>query len=232
MAKKLIETVCTTNVDRSPLAELIGRNHLFEIGAEGEYDTISSGTMIIPFIDETDETTDWRWVDHSEIFDTEYSNDEKHELYRLAFKRGGVYNQSDRNQLEIAHITGGAILGLFSALFSKAKAAFLADGRRYITESVEKYRINGSVKEGRDQTVSRSDVIAILPVDRENYGKVKNIYAGTEYTPKIAVLSQLATGDSKSEIKKVLGQGRQAYMDIVEQMLEEVPKAVNKIVSA
>ncbi|MBU0466987.1 MAG: hypothetical protein KJ718_02415 [Nanoarchaeota archaeon] len=213
MARKLIEAVCTTNNCRSPLVELIGRNHLVEIGAEGEYGIISSGTMA------------------NAMFDEEYSSDERHELYRLAFKRGGVYNQSDKAALEIAQITGG-MHGLFNHLFSKAEAAFMADGKRYIAECIEKYGIKGSVKDGKDQTVPRFDVIAVLPVDKENYARVSKMYSGIEYDPTISVLSQLATGDSKSEIKKVLGKGKNAYLDMVEQMLREVPEAVNRIVGA
>jgi protein-tyrosine-phosphatase len=46
MVKKLIEMVCTGNNGRSPVAELVGRNYLEEIGASDDYDTISSGTMV------------------------------------------------------------------------------------------------------------------------------------------------------------------------------------------
>ncbi len=46
MENKVIEMVCTANHGRSPVAELIGRNYLREIGALGEYEAASSGTSV------------------------------------------------------------------------------------------------------------------------------------------------------------------------------------------
>jgi|TARA_B100001971_G_C18221070_1_gene557235 protein-tyrosine-phosphatase len=213
MTKKLIEAVCTANNGRSPLIERIGRNHLISIGANKDYDTISSGTMV------------------DAINRNEYTFDQTEPFVNLALKRGNVFSRSQMNQLSIAQKTGG-ILGLYEDLFNIALQRFVAEEHTNKSEAIERYEITGSIKEGKDQTVPRKDVVAVLPADKGNYNKVLSIYVPTEYTPTIAVLSQFATGNPNAQIENAFGKSKEEYMTMVERMLDDVPKAINRIVGA
>jgi hypothetical protein len=211
MEKKLIEAVCTANNGRSPLIEIIGRNHLVEIGADGEYDTISSGTLV------------------DAIAKGGFSIEVMSPYIDIAVKRGDIYNPQESEELNAAmQQKDQRVLGFF---YNQAVKKFIEEEHANKAEALKRFGIKGLVKTTNDQTVARDDVTAVLTADSENYGRVLGIYQPTQYAPTIAVLSKLASGDPKTEMKNAFGKSKD-YMIMVERMLDDVPKAINRIVKA
>jgi len=212
MAKKLIEAVCTANNGRSPVIERILRNRLIEIGASKDYDAISSGAMV-----EAISRGGFPITAMSPFVD-------------LARKRGDIYDPQELQHLERA--LGQKDRNAVEVFYNQAVDKFVDEEHENRAEALGRYEIGGAIKTTRDQTVPRGDVVAVLPADRGNFKKVLGIYAPTDYTPTIAVLSQFATGNPNAEMSNAFGHSKDVYMSMVEQMLEQVPKAVDKIVGA
>lgn len=206
--KKLIELVCTGNNGRSPVAELIARNYLHRVGAS-EYESISSGTMV------------------EKIKAGGFPIKAMVPILELA-KGRGIYDAHSLAELDGALRRRDTVA--MEKYFQQASEIFAQEEAEERGKLLKEFGIEGFVKEGRDQTIARPDVVAVLPVDRKNYDGVLGIYQNSGHSPVIGVMSVLATGNPQSEVQNSFGQGVKVYRQRVEQLIEEVPKAVRKIV--
>jgi protein-tyrosine-phosphatase len=213
MAKKLIEMVCTGNNGRSPVAELLARNYLVTVGAGKDYDSISSGTMV------------------SQIMGGRIPMLVMQSTIELALEREGVYSPGERSEVRSVLISG--FKGAIKAYFQRAADHFVAEEVAHRTEILDSFGIEGSLKECRNQTIVRPDVIAVLSMDRKNDEKVIEIYRDSKDDAKIIdVMSRIATGVRNAEIPNAFGQGKEVYTQMIEKLVKEVPMAAKRIIGA
>jgi len=207
--KKLIEAVCIGNNGRSPPAEAVAKRYLKVIGKDNEYDAISSGTRV------SCTETGGRAIEYMRPY------------IELALVRGDVFNRQEKSDLEQALAANDPqAVGVH---FSKLVQAFIAEERNYRAEACTKYGLEG-VKEARDQTVVNPNVVAIMTMDKKALEGVQQIYKDATHQPIIAVVSNLA-GSQYDEIQNSFGRGKQAYFNSFEQILQEVPKAIDNILA-
>lgn len=211
MIKKLIEFVCTGNQGRSPVAELIARTHLERIGAYGDYNSISSGTLV------------------NIIESGNHTINSMKPVIDIALERP-LYSSEEIKELEEALKQGNT--SIVRKYFDIVINLFDEEEVRNRAEVLPLLGIHDRVKTTRDQVVARPDTVAVLSMDRGNYSMVKGLYESSSYSPLIDVLSRFAIGNPNAEVKNTFGKVKEDYIRCVEQMLEEVPVAVNKIVDA
>lgn len=211
--RKVIEMVCKGNVGRSPVVELIANNYLRDKGVAEDYIAVSSGT------------------DVDKIRAGDFSPDELALFVKSARNMG--YNDSSISKLA----------GALDSRDQKAIVSYtreftdflINDETRNRNEILRSLGIEGIAKRTSDQTIARSDVFAVLPVDTENYAKVLDIYNGSGYAPLIGVMSTLATGKLGAEIEGITEPSedfRDVFRRQIEQIIEETPQAIRKIVCA
>src|SRR3989344_8155634 len=208
---RLIEMVCTGNQGRSPVAELIARNHLKSIGAYGDYDSISSGTLV-----DTIESGNHTMGSMRLVID-------------IAAQRS-LYSPEETRELEDALRQGNT--PVVRKYFDNAIGLFDKEEVENRAEILPLLGIQGEVKTTRNQTVARPDTIAVFSIDKRNYTIVEGLYENSSYSPVIDVLSRYATGNPDAELKNTFGKGKEAYRKGVEQMLEEVSVVVNRVIGA
>ena len=208
--RKTIEFVCTGNQGRSPVAELIARNYLSKIGATGEYEAASSGTLA------------------EKIRQGDVPMGFRLKIIGVARERGDVYTPVDVQDLDEAIKKGNdeAIIHYFK----KAEYAFIQEERADRLEVLPLFGIEGVIKEAKEQTIVRPESIGVLTMANTNYKQAKEIYAGSGHNPVIGVLSRYVTGDKDAETPNTFGLGKEAYTAAVEKMMVEVPKAVDMLV--
>lgn len=209
--KKVIEMVCTGNNGRSPVAELIGRNYVEDIGAADEYAVESSGTMVRNI-----ERGDFKIPVMVPIIDMAKGRD--------------IYSAEDIAGLDEALRKGDteAVKGYFM----QAVDIFHSEEGQQRTETLAKYGIRGTVKKGHDQTIARPDTLAVLSMDKGNNSRVAAIYEGSTFLPIIDLMGRIATGEQDAEVKDAFGLERVEYEARVEQILNDVPRAIDRIVGA
>jgi|SRR3989344_4283043 len=212
--KKIIEIVCTGNNGRSPMGELMANNFLEEIRADAEYRAVSSGTLV------------------DALKKGGFSIKAMKPFVDLALQRGDIFSLSEADLIRRGY--DGEKQKVIGDLYKMAIERFVAEELEHRAEAMEKFGIRGELKKGKDQTVAAPDRIAVLPVDRGNYKRVIDIYTGTEYTPTIAVLSQLATGQLGVEVTNAnaFGKSKEAYFEAIDMLNNDVPKAVERIIDS
>lgn len=234
--------VCTGNSGRSPVAELIARDHLKKIGADSEYGVISSGTLVAAiakggfpikimtsFIDQA--------KDRGDVYDAEQLKalekaleEENREVVE------GFYNQAVGTFVDEEHADRAVVVPEFG------------------------YDLNG-LKKGTNQTIVRPDVIAVLAMDKGNREKIMKIYkeanaishvlgpAGNsdgyqcanvalvsgefpvagDFPITIGTLSGFVTGDPDSEIPNAFGRGTDVYRQTIAAIADYVPRAIDRL---
>lgn len=200
--KKLIEMVCTGNNGRSPIAELIARNRLEEAGALEEYDSISSGTLV------------------SVIKSGNFPIKAMNPIIEVARNRGDVYNAQQLEELDTALKEGDT--ETVKKYFSVAAKLFEEEEKISRGIVLRELGIKGDVKSTQDQTVVRPNTVAIFVMDNENYQRAQKIYEGSGYNPTMESLG----------VENSFGLVRDAYRGRVRQLLERVPKVVDRILGA
>jgi len=214
MGKKLIEMVCTGNRGRSPVAELIARNRIIEIGASDVYDSISSGTNVAY----TDK------VMAGEIIPSQ-------EMISAIISMGRANNVYTSEQLEEidSSLRDGEQDDLIK-YFIQTSQRLMDDEESYRAEVLTQFGIDGDVKPTRDQTIARPDTLIVLAMDKKNLQVINRIYQEERYSPIIDTLSNYATGVPDSQVLNAFGKGKDIYRDMVRQLIREVPIAVDKLV--
>lgn len=205
--------VCTGNQGRSPVAEIIARNYLRQQGILGEYDAISSGTLV------------------SAIKEWNTSSDFKVRLITLARERGDIYSPPDLQAIEEAIRRGDeAAMSALNSYSRRAEERFVAEERAYRAELLPHFGII-DVKESQEQTIIQPDAIAIFSMAKYNNAQVQTLYARSGYAPLIAVLSAYATGNSESEIPNAFGLSKERYLQVIEEIIDKTPKALDKLLA-
>ncbi len=215
MTKKLIEFVCTGNNGRSPVAELLARNHLVQIGASEEYDAASSGLM----------------VDYTRRFVAgQVTDDPKMVGAIISIARDNMfYSPAEIFTISKALREGDNAVLLKYAVSTSTK---LMDAERECMYGLlAKMGIPGQVKSGKDQTIARPDTKVVLAMDKKGLESVGKIYAANSHTPVIDTLPRYATGDDR-EVANAFGKPRGFYRATIEQLAREVPLAVDRAVGA
>ena len=199
--------VCTGNNGRSPVAELIGRNHLAKIGAEKDFGVISSGTRV------------------NEIASGKYSMGLIEQVLNTGIERG-IYSAEVTRAIReaLARQDAEAVKPYFHMTVDLFRAEEIVNR----TKLLQELGVTGDIKKGKDQTVVRPEVVVIFPVDRRNREKVLAIYQETDVRPFIDVLSSFAAGYEGQEIKNTFGRGESFYRQAIQRMKVEVPIAIDK----
>jgi len=209
--KKLIEMVCKGNHGRSPVAELIVRNHLTSSGAIFDYDAISSGTTV------------------SLIESGNYSASTMIPIIYLGIGRN-LYQPSEVREIE--QVIRKEDVGVLKKYFLQAVGTFCPEEDMWRREALFHLGISGTLKKGRDQTVVRSDVVAVFSMDQKNNGLVEKMYEPSDRKPIIDVLSKFATRDPNAQVVNAFGRTRDMYMRGIQQLVDEAPLAVDRIIHA
>ena len=214
---KQIEFACIGNRGRSPVAEIIGRNHLRKAGALGNYDTCSSGILV------------------NEIKNGAPPTAKAIAPYvRMGLERDDVY--SEVGSLGVEHLLkrvesgeelGHTELDALAKLYGMAMDTFGREEVEHRAEALRHFGIEGKVKETQDQTIIRPEAIAIFGMDKIVVDGVREIYSGSGYNPVIDVLGKVATGDMGVALPNAFGKGKQEYFRCVEALLEQVPKVMD-----
>ncbi len=203
--------VCTGNRGRSPVAEVIARNYLRRHGVLGEYDAISSGTLV------------------SAIKEGVIPSDFKLRLITLACERGDIYSPVERQAIDGAlQVKDEAALSAINLCYRKAEERFVAEEQTYRTELLLHFGIKG-VKETQEQTIVQPEGIAIFSMAKYNNAQVQAIYVRRSHSPLMAVLSAYATGNPEAEIPNAFGLTKRDYLHGFECLVEQVPKALDKL---
>jgi protein-tyrosine-phosphatase len=205
---KIIEMVCTGNQGRSPVAELIAHNYLASQGALDEYQVASSGTSV-----------------HA-LTSGELSRAFMIRIVSIGRERG-IYSPTENQSIDEA-IRAGAN-DTIQVLYQKAKKIFDKEEHQYRGEAAQKFRIEGTLKAGSDQTVTQQDRIAVFSMAQNNNAAVQGIYAENNFSPVIVVLSAYVLGDSQAQLPNTFGRSQEVYFDTVAQLREQVPKAIDKL---
>lgn len=216
-SKKLIEMVCTGNHGRSPVAELVARNHLEHLGVLDAYDSISSGTAIRTF----------------------YSGeglplDDMLRIVTLGLKRDDVFDGIQRQRagrlfLEDEFDSVSEKYDWASGLFKIAFNRFEREEGQYRTEALRAFGIKGDVKQTQDQTAVRPDVVVIFPMEKKHSDAVKRIYAQSDSKPTVETLAGYAVGEPDLGIGNAFGKDKGAYMDVIAKVIEYTPRTIDRL---
>ena len=209
MTKK-IEMVCTANHGRSPVAELIGRNYLREIGALGDYEASSSGTSV-------DDIEAGRFSDAVIVGTLELG------------KQRALYSPAELGQIEQA-VKDGDNAPVYH-LFMRAVETFQREEHAHRAEALVHFGLEGAIKDAGEQTIARPDTVAVLSMAASNNKKVQAVYDGSGYSPSIDVLSRFATGDADAALPDAFGKEKPVYFAAVEMLVEHVPMAIDRLVN-
>src|SRR3989344_7327412 len=165
---KKIEGICTANHGRSPIFELKGNLYLREIGADKEYEAISSGSSVDDIADGlTPLKVMKRFVER-------------------ALEKGDVYTKLDQDLAKNALENEDE--DVIKYYHNLAVDRFQAEEYVYRMEALVKFNIKGQPKKTHDQTIPRPDVIAIFPMADRNKQRVEKINESSGYNPIIEVL--------------------------------------------
>ena len=206
MAEKLIEAVCDGNIGRSTVAELIIQNELNKRGAH-EYRAISSGTSAYEIANGTVPYKDMRRVIDAAVKRDLYTDDEIRQI--------------------VDEIRFGNEKGV-KKFFEKGLKVFIGNDLKYRAEALVHFGIEGTLKETPEQTIARPDTAAVFSMQEKHNKKVQKIYKGTGFTPVIDVLSRYANGEIAPNTS-ALGGGREEYFKVFEQIMHDVPLALDKL---
>lgn len=203
--KKKIEFVSTGNSGRSPVAELIGRNHLKSLELDDRLDTISSGI----------------WVADMKLGAVPEDLGIVAGIVDKALVRGDFYNGDEI--VEVVKFVVNPSVQTYDTKFNwfgRAVETFMREEREFRAEALKKFNISGEVKKGHDQTVSREGVPAIFGMESKQVLFCQGLYSGKDRKP----LSILELGISDG----TFGSGREKYFAMVEKMMPLVPKAIDR----
>lgn len=220
---KYIEFVCTRNEGRSPVAEFIGQWYLEKKWLDKVYTAISSGSHRIA-------------VDPHEIQSTSDENIPFESLKKLIFIgiEQKIFSQHEEDSIQ-KHIEEKNIIQL-RVFFSKANSIFKNYERHFRADAihriVETYEIKGYLKAHSDQTEVKSHTVAIFAMSPNNTEKVREIYEGVTEKPLIETLSAYVTGDEQARLPNAFAQGEQFYHDVINQLVDEVPIAIDKFIAS
>jgi len=208
----LIEMVCTGNLGRSPVAELVANNALAVSGEDARYTAVSSGTVMADA-----KKGDMRPYPMMAS------------IVKLGVDREDVYNNHELENLRKAFSDENPVALL--PYFVRARDMFVReeeDNRKIV---LPEFGLDpDKVKTTRDPLVAGADRVAVLGMDLKHIPKIKEVYQSTGFNPLIKTVGELANGVEGAEIGNALGRGRDFYRQVVAQIIEEVPRAVQKIV--
>lgn len=207
MNVRFIEMVCTGNQGRSPVAELIAQNYLRRLGTV-DYASRSSGTLV------------------DTIEKGELPKSFKLQTIELA-KRRGVYSPSDEASIQDALKQGNDTM--IDNYFNQAVARFSEEEKTHRIIALKRFGIEGRVKEGRDQTIVRSESIVVLSMAQSNNSQVQSIYAHVANKPIMMTIGEYATNNPKSDVPNAFGLGQKEYESAIEVLMDYVPKSLDKL---
>ncbi len=215
-----IEFVCSGNMGRSPLAELIARNHIARLDESGRLEATSSGTLV---------TTLNAWRDGSVPFNPVRAK----WLLEQALK-AGVYSGDERTlvrsfvRAEAVDITDPAV----SAMTLKAQLSFDAEEMENRALVAVKLGLKGGFKAAPEQTVARRDAVVVLGMSSSNTASIREIYAPSKATPVIETLTDYTARAELAQVPDALGLGRDVYMEMAEVLRAETVKAGEKTLTS
>jgi len=225
--KELIEFVCTANSGRSPVAQLIARNTLEDMGASRDYEAISSGT-------------------HRAVIDAkQFPVRGMIHILHTAIDNGYFPDDAPRQLREAMTAENEpVILEYFPEIVETLEAREIA--RR--AEALKHFGIKGQVKPGHDQTVARDNTVAVLGMTPRHAQAIQDIYTKAGFIPvgtgygetsiysknssraKLGTIGAFATGNPEAEMPDAFGKSKAAYFEVIAQLTEQVPLAVTRAV--
>ena len=207
---KTLEITCKGNCGRSPIAELVANNFIRDIGADREFQAISSGTQV------------------DDIRNGNYNSGSIKRLIGLYCLLGeeqdcfSKFLNTDNEAERKAY--GMEVMNYAIGREMEERAKLLRE-----------FGIQGNVKMTADQTVPRKDIFAIMSVARDVHKQVLDIYATSRIKPNAHVISVLSTGNPNAPDSYIAVDGNRNiwtdYKRVTEQMIKDVRKAVANLVS-
>ena len=206
--KQYIEFVCTANQGRSPVAELIGRNHLKTLDTLESYETASSGINV------------------QDIEDGNLSLEFMMRIVQAAAERGDVYTTKETSTFQHALKTEGSE-SVVKELYDKAVKKFQEEEHAWKAEALAYLGIEGVVKKEGEQTIPLPNTKAVLTMEDRHAQKVKEIYQSSSYDSIIDVLNRYA-GEEKVVVNS-FGKKKDDYFEVMALLVNHVPKAIDKL---
>jgi|SRR3989344_3179212 len=206
--KKTIEMVCQGNVTRSQVMRLLAMRKLgnyFRKPENNPYCVDSSGTHV------------------KKIQELDYTREEMISGINFAL-RNYTFSQKRARQLEALLRSNE---GDLKPYFKEAVDWELTEEARYKTIALNSLGLNPAEVQPAKQTIPRKDVILVITADEKNKERVERIYRdnGAKMVPIIASVSELA---QMPEIIPLDSLNFQAYMTLINQLVERVPKAIEE----
>lgn len=216
------EFVCSRNEGRSPVAELIAQWHLEKRGLTDKYGARSSGShRLEPGVDEIQSTPD-----------ANVSFEILEKLILVAVNQG-LFSDAENHYVETALKTKNVTV--LKPFYIRSNTFFKDQERHFRSDTVhrlvEEKGLRGYLKVYSEQTVPRADTIAIFAMAPNNTEKVREIYAGSAFTPLIETLSAYALKDSTAMLPNAFAQGEAFYHDVINQLWEHVPQAIDRFLN-
>ncbi|HLC66870.1 MAG TPA: hypothetical protein VJK52_04480, partial [Candidatus Nanoarchaeia archaeon] len=118
---------------------------------------------------------------------------------------------------------------LVTEAFYDAKRVFKADEYANRDAALKGVGLEGRLKAAPEQTVARSDVIAVLPMAKTNTDKARKIYHAAGLNPIIESLKPYAIGGTE-DLPNAFGESAEAYRTMFDQLRSLVPRAVDKAI--
>lgn len=198
-----LEWACTANMGRSPVAELIAREHLnflsagYEATSSGSHvDSINRGELSTGFMTNVIDVAKQRVADDSKL---------------------GIYTPSDLADINAA-ISDGNTEQIRH--FYKQAAAFFQHEEHEDREAVlPQFGLETRLlKPGQDQTIARPNTLAVFAMADRNLEAIQGIYDESRHKPR--VMESLG-------VMNAFGLGRDVYREVIAQLVEVVPKKVD-----
>lgn len=196
MQYRNIEFVCAGNKGRSPLAEAFAKRYLERRGLVGVIELSSSGTLV-DFSKNPDEETLGNLLEH---------------FSSKALKQG-VITASQVEEIKQRK----NLRGILEQIFVEVRRREPEQQRIIFEEKSITPYLDPSRQP--QQTIPRLNAELILPMDKENYERVVNIYARNDLKPRIELL-----GAIEDPILSTL----EEYRKIANQIEEATEKTMDK----
>jgi len=208
--KRLIEMVCSGNSGRSTVAERLANWELEKRRLSEKYGATSSGVYV------------------DIINSGKFTIPAMKPFFEFGKERA-IYDAQELENLDAA--LKNEDTQKVAELFKSIIYIFGEEERANRTRALRELEIPGEVKTTPEQTIARPNTIAVLSMGGREQERVKAIYDGSRYNPTIEILSVFATGDPDAQLANSFGRGYEVYKAMIERMMEQIPRVVDKIIS-
>lgn len=221
MENKTIEFVCTANNGRSTISRAIAQEYLVRQGLAQEYGSISSGSHADLVLAGNMPIGIKKMVIESGLRDGICTPEE---LTMLVDRYSLDEIEKRRNEDPIYRVS-------FDNVAERCRAHYSGIEENECKEAARELGIEQHLDGNFKQTRARQEVVAVMTMGNSNLKAVQGIYRGAGYNPAMEILSKYVLGPEAAEVPNAFSKGRDAYMAVVDQLRELVPKSIERAIN-